>query len=240
MKPLLSKKGQIFELVIQTEKTMQKRTITTLIIMIIVVAAVVLYIQFGNNPNNTNGENGSFDNEGRYDSSNLNYMGVIYTNRSDILNWNGGYSESTACPWGAVHNGLDFAFKNESTVIAAAPGYVEEISWTDTGPADNIYMIHLSIRFNETIQIGYVFEPWTTNSSDVDRQISMLDIEVGDWVAKGDIIGEFLQIGGGAHIHFAVYDNEATCPRPFFSDTAYTEMMELVYTYQPTWDLCYP
>ncbi len=219
---------------------MQKKTSAILIFMIIIVAAVILYMQYGGDSNNPDGEDGLFDNEGRYDSTNLNYMGVIYTNRSDILNWNGGYSESTSCPWGAVHNGLDFAFKNRSMVQAAAPGLVEEISWTDTGPADNIYMIHVSIRFNETIQIGYVFEPWTTNSSVVDRQIAMLDIEVGDWVAKGDTLGEFLQVGGGAHIHFAVYDGEATCPRPFFSDDSYTEIMELVHTYQPGWNLCYP
>jgi murein DD-endopeptidase MepM/ murein hydrolase activator NlpD len=219
---------------------MKKATCAIIGIIIVIGAAAILYMQNDGTSNNPNGGENLFDNEGRYDSSNLNYMGVIYTNRSDILNWNGGYSESTNCPWGRVHNGLDFAFKNESSVIAAAPGFVEEISWTDTGPADNIYMIHVSIRFNSSIQIGYVFEPWTTNSSDVDRVISLLDIEVGDWVAKGDTIGQFLQIGSGAHIHFAVYNGEATCPRPFFSEDAYTEIMELVHTYQPNWELCYP
>jgi len=218
---------------------MQKKT-SAIFILLIIAAAVVLYTQFGNNQNNPNDGEDLFDNEGRYDSSNLNYMGVIYSNRSDILNWNGGYSESTSCPWGNIHNGLDFAFKNESLIIAAAPGVVEEILVTDTGPVDNIYMIHVSIRFNDSIQINYVFEPWTTNSSVPDRQISMLNIEVGDWVAKGDVIGEFLQIGGGAHIHFAVYNGEATCPVPFFANDAYIEIMELVHTYHPTWNLCYP
>ncbi|TFG32205.1 hypothetical protein EU527_10575 [Candidatus Thorarchaeota archaeon] len=218
---------------------MQKKTAAVLVFMIIIICTVILYKQFGNNSENPFEED-VFDNEGRYDSSNLNYMGVIYTNRSDILSWNGGYSESTTCPWGAIHNGLDFAFKNESIVIAAAPGLVEEISVTDTGPSENIYMIHVSIRFNESIQINYIFEPWTTNSSDVDRQIAMLDIEIGDWVAKGDALGKFLQVGGSAHIHFGIYDREATCPRPFFSNEAYIEIMELVHTYQPTWELCYP
>ena len=167
-------------------------------------------------------------------------MGAIYTNQTDIRDWTAAYSESSNCPWGAEHNGLDFPFNNESIVIAAAPGYVEEISVTDDGPSDNKYMIHVSIRYNETIQIGYVFEPWTTNSSDADCQIAMLDIEVGDWVAKGDTLGEFLMAGSGAHNHFAVYDGEATCPRPFFSDDAYTEIMSLIHSYHPTWDLCYP
>ena len=68
----------------------------------------------------------------------------------------------------------------------------------------------------------------------------MLDIEEGDWVAKGDTLGEFLMAGISAHIHFAVYDGEATCPEPFFSDEAYIEIMSLVHSYQPTWNLCYP
>ena len=232
----MPKKEQVFEHVLLRKRIMQKKTCAILVLMIVIIAAVVLYMQYRGNSNDLS----LFDNEGRYDSSNLDYMGVIYTDQADILGWNGGYSESDSCPWGAVHNGLDFGFKNESVVIAAAPGFVEEISWTDTGPADNVYMIHVSIRFNETIQIGYVFEPWTTNSSGVDRQIEMLDIEEGDWVAKGDTLGEFLKLGVSAHIHFAVYDGEATCPQPFFSDEAYIEIMSLVHSYQPTWNLCYP
>lgn len=211
---------------------MQKKICATLFLIIVIVAAIALYLQFGN------GE--SFDNGGRYDATNLNNMGVIYTDQADIRDWTNGYSESSACPWGDEHNGLDFPFYNESVVIAAAPGYVEEISLSDDGPSDNKYMIHVSIRFNESIQIGYVFEPWTTNSSDADRQLAMLDIEVGDWVAKGDTLGYFLMAGSGAHIHFAVYDGESTCPIPFYSDDAYTEIMLLVHSYHPTWDLCYP
>ncbi|MHA2424829.1 MAG: M23 family metallopeptidase [Candidatus Thorarchaeota archaeon] len=219
---------------------MQRRTCAIIFLLVIIGASIVLYMgSLPSDTNSTNG-NGNFDNGGRYDSTNLNYMGVIYTDQADILSWNGGYSESTNCPWGAIHNGLDFAFVNESTVIAAAPGYVEEISFTDTGPSDNIYMIHVSIRFNESIQIGYVFEPWTTDPSAVDRQIGLLEIDVGDWVAKGDTLGQFLALGPSAHIHFAVYDGEATCPRPFFSDAAYIEIMSLVHSYQPTWELCYP
>ncbi len=221
---------------------MQRRTYGIILVFAIVGATTILYLQFGRNSNGSTPPDGEdlFDNGGRYDSTNLNYMGVIFTNQSDILNWNGGYSESTNCPWGAIHNGLDFAFVNGSTVIAAAPGLVEEIHSTDTGPADNIYAIHVSIRFNESIQVNYVFEPWTTNSLDVDRQIAMLDIEIGDWIAKGDVIGHFLVIGSAAHIHFAVYDGDAVCPRQFFSEEAYLEMMSLVHSFHPTWDLCYP
>jgi len=219
---------------------MQKRTSAIVMVVLVIITGIVFSLHFGNNSHEPEDEADLFDNEGRYDSSNLNYMGVIYSNQSDILNWNGGYSESTDCPWGVIHNGLDFAFRNDSTVVFAAPGLVEELHWTDTGPAGNIYAIHVSVRFNESIQVNYVFEPWTTNSTDVDRQISMLDVEIGDWIALGDTLGQFLAVGSSAHIHFAVYNGEATCPRPFFSDAAYIEMMELVHTYHPDWELCYP
>jgi len=217
---------------------MQKRTCAIVMIMLVIIVGVVLSLQFGNNSHEPDDED-LFDNEGRYDSSNLDYMGVIYTNRSDILNWNGGYSESTNCPWGRVHNGLDFAFRNDSDVIATAPGIVEaiELSFIVNG---TVYKVAVLIRFNSTVIIEYGFEGFSEDVAVRAQQVAMLDIEEGDWVAKGDIIGQFLQGGGVDHIHFAIYVGEATCPMPFFSPDAYAEMMELVHTYQPTWELCYP
>ena len=76
---------------------MQKKS-AIVVLLVLIIAAVGLYLHFKTDSNEPNGEENLFDNEGRYDSSNLDYMGVIYTNQSDILNWNGGYSESTACP----------------------------------------------------------------------------------------------------------------------------------------------
>lgn len=217
---------------------MQKR-ICAIVMVILVIAGVVLSLQFGGNSHGPENEEDLFDNEGRYDSSNLNYMGVIYSNRSDILNWNGGYSESTNCPWGRVHNGLDFAFRNDTDVIAAAPGIVEaiELSFLVNG---TVYKVAVLIRFNSSLMIEYGFEGFSEDVEVRAQQVAMLDIEEGDWVAKGDVIGQFLQGGGGDHIHFGIYVGEATCPVPFFSPDAYAELMELVHSFQPTWNLCYP
>ena len=218
---------------------MQKRTIAIVMVMLVIIAGVFLSSQFDGNSHDPDVDEDLFDNEGRYDSTNLNYMGVIYSNRSDILNWNGGYSESTNCPWGRIHNGLDFAFRNDSDVIAAAPGIVEAI---DLGYLVNgtVYKVGVHIRFNSTVDIEYGFEGFSEDVAIRAQQAAMLDIEIGDWVAKGDVIGQFLQGFGGAHIHFGLYCGDATCPIPFFSDDAYIEMMELVHTYEPTWELCYP
>jgi len=218
---------------------MQKRTSAIVMVVVVIIAGVVLSLQFGGNSHEPEDDEDLFDNGGRYDASNLDYMGVIYSNRSDILNWNGGYSESTNCPWGRVHNGLDFAFRNDSDVIAAAPGIVEaiELGFLVNG---TVYKVGVLIRFNSMVMIEYGFEGFSEDVAVRAQQVAMLDIEVGDWVAKGDVIGQFLQGYGGAHVHFAIYVGEATCPRPFFSDDAYIEMMELVHSFEPTWELCYP
>ena len=222
-----------------SKMSMRKKTGAVLVAMLVIIAGVILSLQFGGNPHEPENEEDIFDNEGRYDSSNLNYMGVIYSNRSDIPNWNGGYSESTNCPWGRIHNGLDFGFRNDSDVIAAAPGIVEaiELSFLVNG---TVYKVAVLIRFNSSVMIEYGFEGFSEDVAVRSQQVAMLDIEEGDWVAKGDVIGQFLQVGGAAHVHFAIYMGEATCPRPFFSEDAYIEIMELVHTYQPTWELCYP
>jgi len=220
---------------------MKRSCIYALLLIGIIAGAVFLYFQ--NSDGIFQNPDDSFDNEGRYDSTTLSDMGVIYSNRSDNHDFRGGYSESTACPWGAIHRGIDYFLVNDSSVIAAAPGLVEEISVThDPTNIPNQYMIHVRIRFNESITIGYVFEPFTNDSNDSNRQLSMLDIEEGDWVEKAEQIGRLLSIQNSAHIDFTVYDEPygMICPRPFFGVTDYIEIMELVHTYQPTWDLCYP
>ncbi|TFH06454.1 MAG: M23 family metallopeptidase, partial [Candidatus Thorarchaeota archaeon] len=150
-----------------------------------------------------------FDAEGRYDSSVLDDMGVLYSNRSDIESYNEGYSESDNCPWGFSHNGIDYFYYNNTDVIAAAPGLVESIELRDWGPETwHRYTIAVSIRFNATVTLMYGSEPITNSTQDQAQQLVMLDIENGSWVQKGDVIGKFLRVNDGAHIHFGVYQND--------------------------------
>ncbi|MHA1219247.1 MAG: hypothetical protein ACTSSN_10390 [Candidatus Heimdallarchaeaceae archaeon] len=178
----------------------------------------------------------------RYVSDNLNYMNVIYENRSDNYAFNEGYSESTSCPWGFIHNGLDYFFLNNSKVISASPGQVEEISWRDNGEGiENRFYVSIRIRFNKSITLGYNFEPWTQNPADKDKQLAMVLVQEGDWVELGQEIARFLYVQESAHIHFDVsYNNQQTCPEPFFSTAGYNEMMTMIHIFQPSWELCYP
>ena len=213
---------------------MKKQVVAGIIISLVVVVGVIFILGL-----DLQEVEETFDNEGRYDSTILSNMGVIYSNQSDIAHWNDGYSESDSCPWGFIHNGLDYFFYNNSIVIAAAPGLVEAI---EIGYLENstIYKVGVKIRFNESLTIEYGFEG---NGSETLRaqQDAMLDIEVGDWVVKGDQIGNFLRPTEFDHVHFAVYVNDVgSCPRLFMGEDDYNEVMSLLQTFHPTWELCYP
>ena len=214
---------------------MNKRICVGGVLILLVATAGIIYL-LGSNDIIGN----TFDNEGRYDSTILNFMGVIYDNQSDIAHFNDGYSESDNCPWGFVHNGIDYFYYNDSVVIAAAPGIVENIELGYLEGA-TVYKVGVQIRFNETVTIEYGFEGDSPDEAVRAQQAAMLDIEIGDWVVKGDQIGRFLRPTEFDHIHFGVYLNdEAICPRLVMGETDYNEIMSLIHSFHPTWELCYP
>lgn len=217
---------------------MKKQVVVAGILVIIVATVAIIYI-LGQNQQEVED---SFDNEGRYDSTILNNMGVIYSNQSDNAHWNDGYSESNSCPWGFIHNGLDYFFLNNSVVIAAAPGIVEDI---EVGylPDGLVYKVGVKIRFNGTLTVEYGFEGFSDDVAIRAQQVAMLDVEIGDWVVKGEQIGRFLRPTEYDHVHFSVYQNdEAFCPQLVMGVDDYNEIMELIEIFHPGegWELCYP
>ena len=214
------------------------RKAATILILLIIIGGVGVVFLYQHNNINQN----AFDTEGRYDPSFLDYMGVIYSNRSDIGGFTEGYSESINCPWGFIHNGVDYFFYNNSDVIAAAPGLVEKIELHDWGPeAQHRYTVSLEIGFNATVYLLYNFEPWTNSTDEQAQQVEMFNIEVGSWVAKGEVIAKFLHAGDGAHIHFGVYQGgEAKDPTLYLSTDGYNELLGMIHDFQPTWQISYP
>jgi murein DD-endopeptidase MepM/ murein hydrolase activator NlpD len=203
--------------------------------MLILVAGVGTIFLLGQHEQ----EEPPFDSEVRYDSTILNNMGVIYDNQSDIEHWNNGYSETDECPWGAAHNGLDYMFYNNSPVIAAAPGLVIGIEISLVSDT-TFYKVAVAIQFNDTVWLEYSFED-DANESVRAQQVAMLDVEIGDWVGKGDQIAIFLQTVEFDHIHFGVYLNdEAICPRLVMGQADYNEIRSLIDIFHPDWELCYP
>ncbi len=215
---------------------MRKSVLTILIIIILLGAGFgAAYLYF-------NWIKSTFNPGDRYDSTNLNYMDVIYENRSDIYAFNEGYSDSDASPWGFTHTGIDYFLLNDSKVFAAAPGQVERIDWRDYGEGvDNRYHISLSIRFNKSVEISYNFEPWTQIEEDKDNQVLMFKVQEGEWVEQGQEIARFLYVKDSAHIDFSVIENnERSCPRKFFSQDGYNELIGMIKSFHSDWELCYP
>ena len=63
----------------------------------------------------------------------------------------------------------------------------------------------------------------------------------GGWVDKGDVIARFFHVGVGAHIHFAVtMENAFLNPEPFFGGADRTELLSLIHSYHPGWNISYP
>jgi len=68
----------------------------------------------------------------------------------------------------------------------------------------------------------------------------MILVQEGDWVDLGQEIARFLYVQSGAHIHFDIsYKGNQTCPKPFFSTAGYNEIMTMIHSFQPGWELCY-
>lgn len=185
-----------------------------------------------------------FSSWGRYDESRL-QMEIPFVDQADIHAWNEGYSSSITCPWGFLHKGLDFFFNNGTSVLAMAPGQVRSMTFTEN-PAnlDNVYFYNIGIRFNNSMELHYNFEPWTDDRSKAEVQIAMVKVNVGDWVTTGTVIADFLSYNASAHVDFSIdylmQDSDRVCPQPHFSVMAYNKMMTLIHTYHTDWEMCYP
>lgn len=209
------------------------------VISISAIAIVaILFLPVVNNGNSGNGEgdgiDADFSCEGHYDCSNLFGMGHPFVNETNITRI-GGYVEG-------VHQGIDFFYKNLTNVVAAAPGYVEYIAstyWSPPLSPGNAYSISLRIRFNATVMINYGFEMWTTEEYFCNLQLSLLTVEVGDWVSQGTIIGQFVSCNSSAHIDWSVHVSGTRVPPcQFYNSTEYTYLNDLYQIYVPGGELC--
>lgn len=97
------------------------------------------------------------------------------------------------------HNGLDFAANSGTPVVAPAYGLVTSAGWMgDLGQA-------IKITHNSTYQTGF-------------GHLSRINVQVGDHVTAGDVIGYVGSTGrsSGPHLHYIVYENgNAVNPRIF-------------------------
>ncbi|MBN2156801.1 MAG: hypothetical protein JW776_12230 [Candidatus Lokiarchaeota archaeon] len=210
-----------------------KKVIVAITTITIIIGSFFIIMLIDNNPFDH-----GFSSEGRYDQNHLNYMGVIFENKIHVfdLTFHCETHPLHPCEDGLQYYAGDFFFNNMTPVIACAPGRVERIDWLaaeeDLPFNTSLYIINVGVRFNESVSITYCFEPFTNKTSDWELQGQLLNVTIGDWVKKGDLIGVFLKINQYAHIHWDIsipcMDIGYPSPEYFYDMEGYNQMLDLI------------
>ena len=103
-----------------------------------------------------------------------------------------------------MHNGVDFSAKTGTPVIATASGTVEKVESLKGG-----YGNYIQIKHDDQYQTLYA-------------QLSEMDVQVGDKVEKGQLIGKVGNTGHstGPHLHYEVIKNgEKVDPKDYYKAT---------------------
>lgn len=163
-----------------------------------------------------------------------------YQNYSEMNVINEAYSETTACPWGFVHKGIDFFPVGDLAAFqAASAGTIERLEKLhNTG--SGIWQVNLDLRINSMYRLGYAFEPFSTLEAHADTQMANMSVSVGQTVSQGQALGRLLVRGGGAHVHFGLYRNNTdACPESYFTPEARDSILSILHRTFPGAFLCY-
>lgn len=164
-----------------------------------------------------------------------------YTNISAVSNAHPFVTGSTSTVPGNLHNGIDFMHNSPALLIIRAPagGIVQADSPVAPWENENGYQVNIKIIHSDAMYSEMAFETFSTNEADGDTQASSTYIPVsnGTAVEAGDIIGTlFVPVTtAAAHVHYGFYNNSAaTCPSPYFSSSARSEILGLIQIWDST------
>ncbi len=171
----------------------------------------------------------------------LDYVNTTFSSMLNINDVQKGYSNTTECPWGSIHLGFDFYFKDNNRIYSAAPGLVKSINEINRGSGSDQYAINITVEFNDEIQCEYIFELWTNDVNDVDTQMAKIFITEGEWIMLGWGIADFHQANIDSHLHFAIREKGEYPPLTnYFSSVTSDIMLNLVKSYNSSWNYwCY-
>lgn len=167
-------------------------------------------------------------------------MVTPYSYQTEMNVINEAYSETTACPWGFVHKGIDFFPVGDlATFRAAAAGTIERLEKHHNTVGGN-WQVNLDLRINSMYRLGYAFEPFSTLEAHSDTQMINMSVSVGQTVGQGQVLGRLLKRGGGAHVHFGLYRNNVdACPESYFTPEARDSILSILHRTFPGAFLCY-
>ena len=171
-------------------------------------------------------------------------MTTPYVDAGSVSAVTQGFSTTTDCPWGRIHDGIDIAPAYDMMPFqAVADGRVTTIhKFLNEG--NNHWQVNVIIKYNSVFNVEYAFEPMSPLEVYGDQQLALIEefIYVGKEVIRGEIIGKLLSSqSDAAHVHFALrrYD-ESICPESYFTSDAQESILNLLHVWWPTADrICY-
>ena len=167
-----------------------------------------------------------------------------YVDEGDASAITGGFSTTTECPWGRLHDGIDIApINNQMPFQAVADGIVFGID-KFLNEGNGYWQVNVRIRYNSVFNVEYAFEPMSSLEAHGDQQLALIKkfIYVGKEVLRGEIIGELLSsLSNDAHVHFALRNYDGSiCPEAYFTSDARESILKLLHVWWPTADrICY-
>jgi murein DD-endopeptidase MepM/ murein hydrolase activator NlpD len=121
---------------------------------------------------------------------------------------------------GEFHNGIDFGCNTSVNIIAWCDMIVEDVKMFLNEGA-GLWQTNVELKFNDRFSFTCAFESWALNETYGNIQRNAINVEAGDTISSGEVLGTLLYHGSGTHIHFGMHDmNLPVCPYHYYSETA--------------------
>ncbi len=182
--------------------------------------------------------------------TNAQFMTTPYVSESDIYQINDGYSNTTNCPWGFAHYGIDLRPQSNGVPFqAVCDGHITDITFCRSdGPTGN-WDVAVELRRDSSFSVIYNFEPMSMDLADGIAQFTNIAVHLLQEVSQGDIIGYLQKPDEWSHVHLGLWHNsfrnhdalrvESICPGPFLMPEAKASMLNLLHVKYPGANLCY-
>ncbi|MBN1328318.1 MAG: M23 family metallopeptidase [Candidatus Heimdallarchaeota archaeon] len=134
----------------------------------------------------------------------------------DIIHIIWGYGNQS----GDFHNGIDFGCNTSVNIIAWCDMTVVDVT-TFYNEDGGHWQTNVFLEYNKRFYFDCAFEPWALNETYVNYQRDAINVNIGDTIQRGEVLGMLLYQGSGTHIHFGMYDQgEAVCAYQYFTEEA--------------------
>jgi hypothetical protein len=107
---------------------------------------------------------------------------------------------------GQVHNGFDFKLQTPTEIFAPAAGVVTQLNKHQM--SNGYWIIDVSVTINARWSYFIAFEPWTTNTSEIDVQMQQITVQLFQSVSVNDSLGSLVPVSGAEfpHVHWNVQE----------------------------------